>query len=167
MIRMIANWRLQAAVMARTTVVVALLLGATGLAFGQPRLEGAWGVVTQERNCTTNAAIGPPTRALVSYHAGGSVSESRYIPVFCPRTAIGGSRNLESRWACTGRVVTMIQFDSAPKHAAGLAGLSGWLAGGDSEHYVVGSGQLHHDRHQSVLQCQSRDLQGRVRVAGR
>jgi hypothetical protein len=70
--------------MARTTVVVALLLGATGLAFGQPRLEGAWGVVTQERNCTTNAAIGPPTRALVSYHAGGTVSESRYIPVFAP-----------------------------------------------------------------------------------
>jgi hypothetical protein len=114
---------------ARLAIGVAVLLGAAEQASGQPRaLEGVWGVVTQERNCATNAAIGPPTRALVTFHAGGTITESRYIPVFAPGQLSDG----HGLWAgdgptYTGRVVTMVQFETAPNTPPGSPGFqAGW-----------------------------------------
>ena len=70
-------------VMMKAAAGVAVMLGLAGPAFAQARgLEGVWAVATQDRDCTTNAARGTPTRALVTYHGDGTVSESRYIPVF-------------------------------------------------------------------------------------
>jgi hypothetical protein len=82
--------------------------------------------VTQERNCSTGAAIGPTTRALVTYHAQGTVSESRYIPVF----ALGQLSDGHGTWrrdgdnTFIGRVVTMVQFDSPPNTPPGVQ--AGW-----------------------------------------
>jgi hypothetical protein len=101
-----------------------------GAAFAQgTSVEGVWGVVTQERNCTTNAAMGPPTRALVTYHAGGTLSESRVIPVFLPGQLSEG----HGVWRPDGgqtyaaRVVTMVTFESAPGTPPGSPGFqAGW-----------------------------------------
>lgn len=107
-----------------------MLLGLTSPAFAQARtLEGVWGVVTQERHCTTNAPLGPPTRALVTYHAGGTLSESRSIPVF----ATGQLSEGHGTWTHTsgltyqGRVVTMINFETSPNTPPGSPGFqAGW-----------------------------------------
>jgi hypothetical protein len=110
--------------------VAALFLGLAGPAFAQPRaLEGVWGVVTQERNCATNAPLGPTTRALVTYHADGTVTESRYIPVFAPGQLSEGHGIWSHGGGQTfnGRVVTMVQFDSAPGSPPGSPGFqAGW-----------------------------------------
>ena len=101
--------------MARAVIGAAVLVGATSPAFGQARtLEGVWGIVTQDRNCATNAPQGPPTRALVTYHAGGTLDESRFIPVF----ASGQLSESHGTWShdggltYTGRVLNLVTFDT-------------------------------------------------------
>jgi hypothetical protein len=118
------------AVMARAAAAVALLLGASTAAFAQARtLEGAWIVVTQQRNCTTNAPIGQPHRALVTYHAGGTLSDSSAVPGF----AIGQRSEGHGIWRHDGgqsyavRWVAMIQFDTPAGTPPGSPGfLAGW-----------------------------------------
>ena len=109
--------------MTKAAAGVAVMLGLASPAFAQARaLEGVWGVVTQDRNCTTNAAQGSPTRALVTYHADGTVSESRYIPVF----ALGqlseghGTWNFAGGGTFAGHVVAMVNFDTAAGTPPGL-----------------------------------------------
>ena len=118
-------------VMSRAAAVVAVMLGLTSPAFGQGRaLEGVWAVATQDRDCTTNAPRGAPTRALVTYSFGGIVSESRYIPVF----ALGQLSDSHGIWnfaggtTYEGRVVTMINFETAAGTPPGSPGfLAGWM----------------------------------------
>jgi hypothetical protein len=116
-----------------TAAVVAVTLGIAGPAFAQARgLEGVWGVLTQNRNCTTNAAIGSPTHALVTYHADGTISESQYIPVF----AVGQVSESHGSWGFSGggtfaaRFVRMINFDTAAGTPPGSPGFqAGWMVG--------------------------------------
>jgi hypothetical protein len=103
------------AVAARTAVGAAVLLGPVGPAFGQAHgLEGVWGVTTQERDCVTNVPRGAPTRALVTYHKGGTVDENRHVPVF----AVGQLSNGHGNWVHDGhatfvsRVASMVNFDT-------------------------------------------------------
>jgi hypothetical protein len=126
----LSHRRSRAAGLVRAAVTVAVLLGVTNTAFGKARtLKGVWGVVTQERNCATNAPIGPPTRALVTYHSGGTVHESRYIPVF----AAGQLSEGHGIWSHDGgltyavRVVAMVQFDTPANTPPGSPGFqAGW-----------------------------------------
>jgi hypothetical protein len=114
---------------ARSAVAGAIVLASAGTALGQGTLEGIWGVVTQERNCTTNAAMGPPTRALVTYNAGGTVGESRYVPVFAAGQLSEGHGiwRHEGGPTYTGRVVTMVTFETAPGTPPGSPGFqAGW-----------------------------------------
>ena len=128
-----AKNRFSARESARCAVGVAVILTWAGSAFAQGRtLEGVWGVVTQERNCTTNAPLGPPTRALVTYDAGGAFSDSRNIPVFLP----GQLSETHGLWRHDGgqtyatRFITMINFDSAPGTPPGSPGFqAGWIVG--------------------------------------
>jgi hypothetical protein len=120
MTRTLSTLKFCGAVMARAAIGVAVLLGSAGAVFAQP-LAGVWGVVTQDRNCTTNAPMGSPTRALVTYHVDGTVSESRYIPVFAPGQLSEGHGTWSSSGGSTytGRVVTMVTFDTAPNAPPG------------------------------------------------
>lgn len=130
MSRMQSYGRSSAGLMAGAAVGVVVLLGAAGPARAQSSaLEGVWGVVTQERNCATNAPLGPPTRALVTFHAGGTLTESRYVPVF----ATGQMSQAHGVWSHAGgatftsRVVTMIQFDTPPNTPPNSPGFpAGW-----------------------------------------
>jgi hypothetical protein len=115
------------ALIGSAAVGISVLTGTASPAYAEVNsLRGAWAVVTQERNCSTGAAIGPTTRALVTYHAQGTVSESRYIPVF----ALGQLSDGHGTWrrdgdnTFIGRVVTMVQFDSPPNTPPGVQ--AGW-----------------------------------------
>jgi hypothetical protein len=129
--RKLSHVKSYAAVLTHAAVGVAVIVGSSSPAFGQARgLEGVWGIVTQERNCTTNAAMGTPTRALVTYQSGGTLSENRYIPVF----AIGQLSDTHGIWSHDGgatfstRLVTMIQFETAPGTPPGSPGFqAGWM----------------------------------------
>ena len=129
--RALCSSREKIAASARVVLAIALVFALTGTARGQGRtLEGVWGVLTQNRDCATNAPIGPPTRALVAYHLGGTLSESRNIPVF----AVGQLSESHGIWrhdgglTYTGRVVTMINVATAPNTPPGSPGFqAGWL----------------------------------------
>lgn len=118
------------AMMARAAAGVALLLGVANQAFAQAMtLQGAWLVVTQQRNCTTDAPIGAPHRALVTFHAGGTLSDSSAVPSF----AVGQRSEGHGTWSRDGgqtyaaRWVAMLQFDTAPNTPPGSPGFqAGW-----------------------------------------
>ena len=66
-----------AAVVTLTGVLLIAAGGRTAIASGSPEgLEGAWAVQVTLRDCVTNAALGAPFNSLVSFHAGGTLSES-------------------------------------------------------------------------------------------
>jgi hypothetical protein len=79
-------------------------------------VAGAWIVQVTLRDCTTNAPLGPPFNSLVTFHNGGTISESAGSLAFAPgqRTAGHGS------WADLGsqyfsqRMVAQIVFDTPP-----------------------------------------------------
>jgi hypothetical protein len=113
----------------RIMMVAAALFGLTSTLAEAQSLQGVWGVVTQDRDCVTNAPRGLPTRALITYNADGTVRESRYIPVFAP----GQLSEAHGIWShaggltYTGRVVTMVLFDTAPGTPPGSPGFqAGW-----------------------------------------
>lgn len=128
--RPISRSRFRVAMIARAAAGAALILGAAHPAFAQAMtLQGAWLVLTQNRNCTTDAPIGTPHRAIVSYHAGGTLSDSSAVPVF----AVGQRSEGHGIWrhdgghTYTANWVAMIQFDTAPGTPAGSPGFqAGW-----------------------------------------
>ncbi len=131
MTNMLSRRTLCGAIMARAAAVIAVMLGLTSPAFAQGRtLEGVWGVMTQDRDCTTGAARGTPTRALITYSFGGIVSESRYLPVF-PVGQLSESHgiwNFAGGTTYEGRVVTMINFETAAGTPPGSPGFqAGWM----------------------------------------
>jgi hypothetical protein len=114
-------------------------LASPALVQAQP-LEGVWGVVTQPVDCTTNAPFGPPERGLVTYHQGGTFTESSGGLAFAPGQRSPG----HGTWASTGgptysgRLVAMILFDTAPNTPPGSPGFqAGWLV---ATHRVTLSG---------------------------
>jgi hypothetical protein len=117
MLKMVVRSRFGPALLGGAAVGAAVLVAGASPAFAQgAALEGVWAIVTQERNCSTGAAIGPTTRAMVTYNAGGTLTESTSIPVF----AVGQRSDGHGTWNAAGpgrfsaRTATMILFDTAP-----------------------------------------------------
>jgi hypothetical protein len=110
------------------TFVVSLQVGVSS-AFAQPRaIVGVWAIQVTPRDCATTAPIGPPSRALFTFHEGGTLSESPANPGFAP-----GQRTLgHGVWTSTGpstytsRIVAAIVFDSPSSPPAFQAG---WQVG--------------------------------------
>ena len=124
---------------ARTRIVVALtglaavlaaVLATSSPAFAEGMtLQGVWLVTTQQRNCTTDAPMGAPHRALVSYHAGGTLSDTSAVPAFL----VGQRSEGHGTWRHNGgqtydvRWVAMIVFETAPGDPPGSPGfVPGW-----------------------------------------
>jgi hypothetical protein len=112
----------------------------TGLLFGvSPRiasaqgngaqaLVGTWAVQVTLRDCTTSAPLGPPTRSIVTFHPGGTLSESAGSVAFAPGqrspghglwTHDGGSRFVQ-------KMLALILFDTAPNLPASPGFSAGW-----------------------------------------
>ena len=126
----ISRSKITGTMIARATGALLIMLGVANHASAQAMtLQGTWFVVTQQRNCTTQAPIGAPHRAIVTYHAGGTLSDSSAVPGF----AIGQRSEGHGTWSHDGghtyaaRWVAMLQFDTAPNTPPGSPGFqAGW-----------------------------------------
>jgi hypothetical protein len=91
-------------------------------------LEGTWFVQVTLRDCATNAQIGLPFNSLVTFHRGGTLSESTSSRAF----AIGQRSDGQGSWSFEGhhtylqRMVSLINFDTAPNLPASPGFFAGW-----------------------------------------
>ena len=87
-------------------------------------LVGTWAVEVTLRNCATNAPIGPAFRSLVTFHRGGTLSESAASLSFAvgQRTAGHGTWASAQRHAYDQEMIALILFDTA----ANLPGTPGF-----------------------------------------
>ena len=104
-------------------VLMSLVLatGSGSLAMAQSEdsnsgLAGTWMIQVTLRNCDTGAALGAPVHSLVTFHRGGTLSES-----VGPTSFATGQRSPgHGVWSHIGqgtyshRMVNLINFDSAP-----------------------------------------------------
>jgi hypothetical protein len=92
------------------------LLAQSNDAAPRASLAGAWAVQVTLRDCETKAPLGPPFNSLVTYHRGGTLSESAGALAF----AIGQRSSGHGQWArdrghmYSHRMVALILFDTEP-----------------------------------------------------
>jgi len=117
----------RAVAMAGFAGVLLVLSGGTGLADSnrsapKSALEGTWFVRVTLRNCDTNAPLGS-FNSLVTFHEGGTVSETTSIATF----AVGQRSPGHGNWEPAGhhtydqRFVNLINFDT-PANLPGTPG---------------------------------------------
>lgn len=105
----------------RTPFAFALLV-AMGLSVALPApaqaqsIEGPWLMTVTLRDCTTSAPLGPPFLTLITFHAGGTLSESAASAGFAPgqRGPGHGSWRRTGASTFTGRFAALISFETAP-----------------------------------------------------
>jgi hypothetical protein len=88
-------------------------------------LEGAWAVQVTLRDCATNAALGAPFNSLVSFHDGGTLSESAGSLAFAAgqRSPGHGTWTREGRDTFLQRIIALIVFDT-PANLPGTPGFN-------------------------------------------
>jgi hypothetical protein len=79
-------------------------------------LEGTWFVQVTLRDCVTNAPLGPPFNSLVTFHRGGTLSESTSGTAFAPgqRTDSHGNWGPDAHGTYSQRMLNLINFDTTP-----------------------------------------------------
>ena len=115
------------------SLAVVLVVGTGGGASAQQSqsqglsLQGVWYVQVTIRDCATGAALAPPVNSLVTFAAGGTLSESVSGGGFAP----GQRSNGHGTWRHTGgqtydqHFVSMINFGTAPGPGPGFE--AGWM----------------------------------------
>jgi hypothetical protein len=104
---------------------------AVGQDRGAQALEGVWAMSLTLRDCATGAPLGPPFRSLLTFHTGGTLSESQGATGFAPgqRSSGHGVWSYSGRNTFTARFIAMILFDTPPAPPApGFQ--AGWLVVG-------------------------------------
>ena len=95
---------------------------------GAQALVGAWAIQVTLRDCATGAAMGPPLRSLVTFHQGGTMSESPASTAFAPGQRSDG----HGLWAHDGgnrfvqKMIALILFDTPPNLPSSPGFFSGW-----------------------------------------
>ena len=113
------NWKISKVLGALALASAVLLAFGTSAAAqsgaSQEGLVGAWLVQVTLRNCETNAPMGS-FNSLVSFHRGGTVSESPGGAAFAPgqRTAGHGSWALRGANTYVLNVIALLTFDTPP-----------------------------------------------------
>ena len=79
-------------------------------------LVGTWTVQVTLRDCTTGAALGPAFDSLVTFHDGGTVSESAASLAFAPGQRSPGHGYWTRKRGHTYRqeMIALLLFDTAP-----------------------------------------------------
>ena len=97
-------------------VMAGVLMPSSALADSAQGLVGAWRVQVTLRNCTTQAPLGPPVHALVSFHRGGTITESAGGVTFAPgqRSPGHGAWARKSGHTYQQDMVAMLLFDTGP-----------------------------------------------------
>jgi hypothetical protein len=89
-------------------------LGARGSSWKD--IQGVWLVQVTLRNCASGAPLGPAFPSVVSFHEGGTVSETTTAPAF----AIGQRTSGQGTWDTLGhdtytqKMIALIAFDTPP-----------------------------------------------------
>ena len=112
----------------RTSVTILLGLSILAVMAGPARadgagpraIEGVWAMSLTLRDCATGAPLGPPFRSLLTFHTGGTLSESAGTTRVRPRSALPG----HGLWSRSGaqHVRGAFRRDDPVRHAAGAAG---------------------------------------------
>ncbi len=137
----------------------AVLIASAGPALAQGgTLVGIWAASITPRNCSTNAALGPPSRALYTYHQDGTVLESPGALLFAPGQRSDG----HGTWTQTGeatfteRVVGLLLFETPPNPPASPGFLAGWqlitatITMTDADHFTATGGSQFFDINRQV-----------------
>jgi hypothetical protein len=90
-------------------------------------LVGTWIVQVTLRDCATNAARGSFT-SLVTFHRGGTVSESTASPAFAigQRPSGHGTWTQQAPQAYVLRMIALIAFDTPPNPPVSPGFFAGW-----------------------------------------
>jgi len=115
-----------AAVIALTGVLITAAGGSTVTASeSHEQLAGAWAVQVTLRDCVTNAPLGPPFNSLVSFHDGGTLSETAASLAFAAgqRSPGHGTWTRERRHTFRQRMIALILFDT-PANLPGTPGFN-------------------------------------------
>jgi len=115
-----------AALVTLTGVLLTTAAGRSAIASGSHEgLEGAWTVQVTLRDCVTNAALGAPFNSLVSFHDGGTLSETAGSLGFAAgqRSPGHGTWSREGRHTFLQRMIALIVFDT-PANLPGTPGFN-------------------------------------------
>jgi hypothetical protein len=115
-----------AAVLALAGVLLTAAGDRTAIASGSREgLEGAWTVQVTLRDCATNAPLGAPFNSLVTFHDGGTLSESAGSLGFAvgQRSPGHGVWTREGRHTFLQRMIALILFDT-PANLPGTPGFN-------------------------------------------
>jgi hypothetical protein len=137
------------------------------LAQGGAPLVGVWGASIQPRDCATGAALGPPIRALYTYHQDGTVLVSPGALAFMPgqRSVGHGTWTHSHGGMFVERVVALILFTTSPGTPMGSPGFqAGWevntatITMTDADHFTSTGGAQFFDtnRQQYRSSCPTR-----------
>jgi hypothetical protein len=94
-------------------------------------IEGVWGMSITIRDCATSAPVGPPFRSILTFHQGGTISESPANPGLVPGQRSPG----HGVWTETGpatyssKFLALILFDTPPNPPLSPGFLAGWQVG--------------------------------------
>ena len=108
-------------------------------------LTGAWSVQVTLRDCATGAPLGPPMNSLVTFHEGGTISESAGGLAFAvgQRSAGHGIWSQKGRRTYRQKFIALILFDT-PANLPGTPGFDptkpvspGFLAGWQTVTHTV------------------------------
>jgi hypothetical protein len=103
-------------------------LAQSGESASRTGLEGTWLVEVTLRDCSTNAQIGLPFESVVTFHRGGTVTETTSSRAF----AIGQRSDGQGKWQFQGhdsysqRMVSLIKFDTASNLPLSPGFSAGW-----------------------------------------
>ncbi len=87
------------------------------------RLTGAWSIQVTPRNCTTGLPAAPPNNSLVTFHEGGTLSESAGGVAFAAgqRSAGHGIWSQKGRRTYRQKFIALLLFDT-PANLPGVPG---------------------------------------------
>ena len=91
-------------------------------------IQGVWLVQVTLRNCATGAPLGPAFGSVVTFHQGGTVSETTSSAAFAPgqRTPGQGTWDKTGRRTYSQKMVSLIAFDTAPNPPVTPGFFAGW-----------------------------------------
>jgi hypothetical protein len=94
----------------------------------QSGLVGTWTVQVTLRDCATNAQLGPVLNSLVTFHRGGTLSESAGASAFerGQRSAGHGTWSHQAGRTYSQEMVALVLFDSPPNPPASPGFFAGW-----------------------------------------
>jgi hypothetical protein len=91
-------------------------------------IQGVWLVQVTLRNCSTGAPMGPAFGSVVTFHQGGTVSETTASTAFAPgqRTPGQGVWDKTGRRTYSQKMVSLLAFDTAANLPVTPGFFAGW-----------------------------------------